>query len=174
MGWQGWKFRVAGVPRGFLHLSGWQQVPRRLGGWLCHAPPSPNPGVCPSMRACPSVCLCTPCPTPWAARGGIGGVCVCGGASPGPFLTQVFINSRAMETIPNKIVMGDSGGVAVFGVGVVGPSGSFLGGTQNRGGGTAPSVQQPHHGQGSALPAHEGAPQHREDAPGDESGPAGT
>lgn len=70
-------------------------------------------------------------------------MCV-GGASPGPFLTQVFINSRAMETtIPNKIVMGDSSGVAVFGVGVVGPSGSFWGGTQNRGGGTAPQCSSP-------------------------------
>lgn len=46
-------------------------------------------------------------------------------------------------TIPNKIVMGDSSGVAVFGVGVVGPSGSFWGGTQNRGGGTAPQCSSP-------------------------------
>lgn len=37
-----------------------------------------------------------------------------------------------------------------------------------------PSMQQPHHSQGSALPAHEGAPQHRDDTPGDEHSPAET
>lgn len=37
-----------------------------------------------------------------------------------------------------------------------------------------PSVQQPQHGQGSALPADEGAAEDGEDTPGDESSPAGT
>lgn len=37
-----------------------------------------------------------------------------------------------------------------------------------------PSTQQPHHSQGSTLPAHKGAPQHREDTPGDQHSPAET
>lgn len=37
-----------------------------------------------------------------------------------------------------------------------------------------PSAQQPQHGQGSALPAHEGTAEHGENPPGDESSPAAT
>ena len=71
--------------------------------------------------------------------------------------------------MPNKIAMGSSG-VAVSGVAVW-----VMGrGVGRHAGVHGPSVQQPQHGQGSTLPTDKGAAKHREDAPGDESSPAGT
>lgn len=133
-----------GGPQGFPSPIGVAAGALQAWGVAVSCPPFPKPwGL--SVHACLSVCLSVhTLPDPMGCPRGVWRAVCGGGASPGPFLTQVFINSRAMEnTILNKIVMGASGGVAMFGIRVVGPSGSFLGGTQNRGGGTAPQCSSP-------------------------------
>lgn len=134
---------LRGSPGVSFTYRGGSGCPAGLGGG-CVMPPLPQ--TLGSVRPCVPVRLSVcahPARPHGLPEGGLEG-CVCVGASPGPFLNQVFINSRAMEnTILNKIVMGASGGVAMFGIRVVGPSGSFLGGTQNRGGGTAPQCSSP-------------------------------
>lgn len=56
----------------------------------------------------------------------------------------------------------------------VGSRGVTVGSRWGHGGLCGPSVQQPQHGQGSALPADEGTAEHGENTPGDESSPAAT
>lgn len=163
--------RGVGGPEGFpLCVCGGSRCLAGVGVAALPPPPPPLPGVYTSIcglsvrvqRSLPIL------PPPRRAWGSLR----VHGAGPSPIPCPIFISRCTTGTVmPNKTVMGSSS-VAVSRVAVQGGGGH--GGVGHNSGVRCPSVQQPQHGQGSTLPADEGAAEHGEDTPGDESSPVGT
>lgn len=116
------------------------------------------------------LCVCLSVLIPHPPRRVWGSLRVCG-TGPLPIPSPVFISHCTTATVmPNKTTMGSVVWLC---------SGQDGGGSQWGHSGVTvglcgPSVQQPQHGQGSALPAHKGTTKNGENAPGDESSPAAT